>query len=111
MQPFCVSSRIFWLGFVSALSLFGCASVPAVDDMGIEQQAGTPQIVGAQGPLTAARSRAILTRLEAQSQGSDLLERHLAIEQAVAGTPLVAGNHTTLLHDGPETFRAMFKAV
>jgi cardiolipin synthase len=111
MQPCCVSSRIFWVGFITALSLFGCASVPDVDDVGIEQQVGTPQIVGAHGPLTAAQSRTILARLEQQSQGSDLLERHLAIEQAVAGAPLVAGNHTTLLHDGPETFRAMFKAM
>jgi len=111
MQPRYVSPRIFWAGLVAALSLCGCASVPDVDDIGREQQAGTPQIVGAHGPLTAAQSRVILARLAQQSPGSDLLERHLAIEQAVAGAPLIAGNQTTLLHDGPETFRAMFKAI
>lgn len=111
MQPCFVSSRIFQVGLVGALFLCGCASVPDVDDIGTEQQASTPQIVGAHGPLTVAQSRAILVRLEAQSQGSDLLERHLAIEQAVVGAPLIAGNQTTLLHDGPETFRAMFKAI
>jgi cardiolipin synthase len=100
-----------WASVLAACLLFGCASVPDVDDL-IERTSGEPQtIVGARGPLSPAQSKAILARLDQQTNGSDILDRHLAIEQAVAGAPLVAGNRTTLLQDGPETFRAMFKAI
>src|SRR5215469_9110355 len=111
MQLLCVSSRMFWQLVAAAFLLFGCASVPKVDEL-IDQGSGAPQtVVGARGPLSPARSQAILARLQQQSPDSDILARHLAIEQAVAGAPLVAGNRTTLLHDGPETFRAMFRAI
>jgi cardiolipin synthase len=100
-----------WASVLAACLLFGCASVPDVDDL-IDRTSGEPQtIVGARGPLSPAQSKAILARLEQQTNGSDILDRHLAIEQAIAGAPLVAGNRTTPLHDGPETFRAMFKAI
>ncbi len=68
-------------------------------------------VVASRGPLSATQSRAILARLEAQEKGSDMLERHLAVEQTVADTPLVVGNRTTLLEDGPATFHAMFQAI
>jgi cardiolipin synthase len=100
-----------WASVLAACLLFGCASEPDVDDL-IEHTSGGPQtIVGARGPLSPAQSKAILARLDQQTSGSDILDRHLAIEQAVAGAPLIAGNRTTLLHDGPETFRAMFNAI
>jgi cardiolipin synthase A/B len=97
--------------FVAAALLWGCATVPDVDDV-IRHSAGEPQaIVGARGPLSPAQSRTILARLAQQSPDSDLLQRHLAIEQAVADAPLIAGNRTTLLQDGPDSFRAMFAAI
>ena len=34
-----------------------------------------------------------------------LLARHAALEQRIAETPLVAGNRTRILEDGPETWR------
>jgi len=42
---------------------------------------------------------------------TDALQRHLVIEQAVAESPLVAGNHTHVLRDGVETFSAAFDAI
>src|SRR5262249_7260925 len=54
---------------------------------------------------------AVLASLRAEAGNSDLLRRHLAVERAVAGSPLVAGNRTRLLRDGAETFRAMFAAI
>ena len=90
-----------------ATVLGGCA-VPSVDGV-IDHAPKSPQIVvGARGPLSPAQSKAVIERLGAQS---DLLQRHLAIEQEIAGTPLSVGNRTQLLHDGPETFRAMFAAM
>jgi len=110
MQLLCASSRWYRPYVLAACLLAGCASVPDVDEA-VEQGSGPPAIIGAHGPLSAAQSRAVLARLEQQTRGSDILDRHLAIEQAVAGAPLIAGNRTTLLHDGPETFAAMFKAI
>jgi cardiolipin synthase len=87
-------------------ALAGC-SVPSVDGA-IDGRAGPQTVVGVRGPLSPAQSKAIIARLGAQS---DLLQQHLAIEQEVSGTPLSIGNHTHLLVDGPETFRAMFAAI
>lgn len=69
------------------------------------------QVVGARGPLTQRQSKDLLDRLRSQNPNSDILDRHLAIEQAVAETPLIVGNHTQLLRDGAMTFDAMFDAI
>jgi len=90
------------------LLVAGCAAVPKVDDT---PPAQAPHIVGARGPLTAQQSRALLDRLAAEPGDAGLLKRHSAIEEAVAETPLVAGNATGLLIDGRETFAAMFAAI
>src|SRR5215469_7437976 len=110
LQLLCVSLRWCRPCLFAGCLLAGCASVPDVDEA-IDYGAGPPEIVGARGPLSPAQSKEILTRLGQQPKAPDILARHLAIEQGVAGAPLVAGNRTTLLHDGPDTFRAMFKAM
>jgi cardiolipin synthase A/B len=93
--------------FCLGAALAGCA-VPSVDRV-IDRVPARPEtVVGARGPLSPAQAQAIIARLGAPS---DLLQRHLAIEQEVAGTPLSVGNRTHLLHDGPETFRAMFAVM
>ncbi len=89
--------------------LAGCAVVPKVDDT--PQPQPTTTIMGARGPLTAQQSRALLDRIAPEPGDAGILKRHLAIEEAVAETPLVAGNATRLLIDGPETFAAMFAAI
>ncbi len=90
------------------LALLGGCSVPSVDAV-IDRTPKMPQtVVGANGPLSPTQGKAVIARLGAQS---DLLQRHLAIEQEVAGTPLSVGNRTQLLQDGPATFRAMFAAI
>ncbi len=95
------------LSFFLAALLSGCA-VPSVDGVIDHTPKGQQTVVGARGPLSPAQSKAVIARLGAQS---DLLQRHLAIEQEVAGMPLSIGNRTRLLQDGPETFRAMFAAI
>jgi len=90
------------------LMVAGCAAVPRVNDT---PPAEAPHIVGAGGPLTAQQSRALLERLAAEPGDAGLLKRHSAIEEAVAETPLVAGNSTHLLIDGRDTFAAMFAAM
>lgn len=91
--------------------LCGCAPVPSVNKLIDRAPAETTTVVGVRGPLSTAQSKAILDHLNQQAQGSDLLQRHLAIEQALVDAPLIAGNRTKLLHDGPATFRAMFDVI
>lgn len=86
-----------------------CAAVPDADKIINEsaQNATSPRVMTPRGPLSAAQSAEILRDIGA----TDSLQRHLAIEQALSENPLIAGNSTRVLRDGPETFRAMFKAM
>jgi cardiolipin synthase len=105
-----------WLLTTAALAaLVACAPVPeAKVDQAIRQPAGgteTPRLVGAQGPLSPAQSKAVLDRLRTEARDSDVMARHLAIEEDVAETPLVVGNKTQLLQDGAQAFHAVFAAI
>lgn len=90
-----------------------CSSVPDID--GLVGRAGSgssrPQIVGARGPLTVKQSRMVLARLELESPHSDVLARHLALEDALADSPLVVGNRITLLRDSAATLAATFRII
>ena len=92
-------------------SVLTACSVPNVSGTIAKAPPGPQTVVGAHGPLSSARSRQILDALKRQSPNSDILDRHIAIEEAVTGTPLIAGNRTTILHDGDATFAAMFNAI
>jgi cardiolipin synthase len=85
-----------------------CAAVPKVNDAPAPQPA---RILGARGPLSAQQSRVLLDRLAREPGEASMLRRHTAIEEAVAETPLVAGNAARLLIDGEQTFTAMFAAI
>ncbi len=66
---------------------------------------------GAHGQLSAAQSKAVLDRLKARGTGTDIFDRHLALEEAINGSPLTVGNRVQLLQDGPATYQAMFSAI
>src|ERR1700704_4902928 len=90
-----------------------CASVPKVDQNldEIPRLQAPAQIMGALGPLTPRQSKALLDKIGAEAGDAGMLKRHVAIEEAVAESPLVAGNQTRLLADGESTFPAMFRAI
>lgn len=94
------------------LGLQSCATLPdAEQQMSV---AHTQQVAfeDAHGKVTTARSDAILTQLEGPEGPTDILQKHLAYEQAVnAHSPLVLGNKLTLLQNGPETYESMFEAI
>jgi cardiolipin synthase A/B len=91
--------------------LAGCDVLPTIVP-DLERRAGPPvQLEGARGPLSAAQSKAILERMASRSQDSDIFERHLALEEAIVGSPLTTGNRVVLLQDGPATYRAMLAAI
>jgi len=66
---------------------------------------------GARGPLSAAQSKAILDRLASRGQDTSIFDRHLALEEAIVGSPLTTGNRVVLLQDGPATYRAMLSVI
>lgn len=84
-----------------------CASVPdAQERKAREAQAG----------LSADAARDSYRRgqgiaADPQTPKDDFLARHLAVEQAVSGAPLVAGNRVRLLADGPSTYQAMLQTI
>jgi cardiolipin synthase len=91
--------------------LMGCSSLPTIVP-DLARPPGPPaQLEGAQGPLSAAQSKAILVGLASRGQPTDIFERHLAIEEAIVGSPLTTGNEVLLLQDGPATYRAMLAAI
>ena len=103
------------VGLISLSGLLGlvaCSSLPKiVPDLALESGRPPVQLEGARGPLSAAQSKAILDGLASRGPATDIFERHLAIEEAIVGSPLTAGNQVVLLQDGPATFQAMHAAI
>jgi len=91
--------------------LSGCASLP--DTSGILQRHAGQQtrFETARGTLSEKRSAAILQRLQRSTGELDILDRHIALEEAISDTPLTLGNRVTLLEDGEATYAAMFEAI
>lgn len=92
-------------------SLSGCDVLPTIVP-DLARRPGPPvQLEGARGPLSAAQSKAILDRLRSGGQETSIFDRHLALEEAIVGSPLTTGNQVLLLQDGPATYRAMLAAI
>jgi cardiolipin synthase len=100
-----------WLAFVVLGLVAGCSSLPTIVP-DLARSPGPPvQLEGARGPLSVAQSKAILDGLASRSPNTDIFERHLALEEGIAGSPLTTGNQVLLLQDGPATYQAMFAAI
>ena len=93
------------------LCLGGCSSLPTIVPDLARPSARAVRLEGARGVLSAAQSKAILDRLQARGTATDIFDRHLALEEAVVGSPLTTGNQVVLLQDGPATYQAMFAAI
>src|SRR6186713_1089610 len=106
--------NVGYVALVSAglLSMQGCATLPNAEQEMAVPHAQQVEFEGAHGPVSDARSDAIIGRLEAKEGASELLDKHLAYEQAInVDSPLVLGNKLTLLQNGPATYQAMFKVI
>lgn len=100
-----------WLA-IGLLGIFsGCATLPSVATDMPTPKAEPIRLEGARGPLSIEQSKAILARLQARTKETSIFDRHLALEEAIVGSPLVVGNKVVLLEDGPATFQAMFTAI
>ncbi|NQE50159.1 cardiolipin synthase [Herbaspirillum rubrisubalbicans] len=101
-----------WLLLVLlSLTLAACSSLPTIVPDMDTQSARTIQMKGGRGVLSAAQSKAVLDKLRAQNADNTILDRHVAIEGAITGSPLVTGNKVTLLIDGPATYASMQQAI
>jgi len=96
---------------VLAASGAGCSSLPTIVPDMARRPAPPVQLEGARGPLTAQQSKAILDRLKRGAEDTGIFDRHLALAEAIVGSPLMVGNKVVLLQDGPATFQAMFTAI
>ena len=95
---------ILWLGP-------GCAGVPDAQFVTKRYTTQAAEFKTAWGPVSERISTAILGDLKRKAGDLDILDRQVAIEQAIVGKPLVLGNKVTLLQDGPATYQAMFGAI
>ena len=105
-----------WFEGATALALAallaGCGSLPRINPDMASLRSGAPvQVDGAGGPLSAQKSRDVLDRLKARGAETTLLDRQLAFEEAITGSPLTTGNKVMLLVDGPKTYESMFEAI
>ncbi len=90
---------------IAALALAGCAPLPRLQDrlQDLEHAAAT-----------GARLLPVAWPGEQRLQGphpGGLLDRQLEVMPAIADAPLVAGNATTILVDGPEAYTAILAAI
>jgi cardiolipin synthase len=93
------------------LGLAGCDALPTIVPDLARRPGPAVQLEGAHGPLSAAQSKAVLDGLKSRGQETNIFERHLALEEAIVGSPLTTGNEVRLLEDGPATYRAMLAAI
>ena len=93
------------------LGLAGCQTLPAPPAASAAATLPAVRVQGTRGPLSAAQSKQLLDGLRSRRQDTDIFDRHLAVEEAVADGPLTTGNAVLLLQDGPDTYAAMLKAI
>lgn len=98
----------------AALTLSSCAALnqPSPAPIPVVSKGEPIAFDDAHGPVPPQKSGRIIRALERESGDNGILQRHLAVEQALnQGSPLVLGNRLTLLQDGPRTYQAMFAAI
>ena len=103
--------RVKLLCLVGLAVFAGCSSLPAIHPDLARPSKATVRLEGSRGVLTAPQSKAILDQLRSRSPDTNIFDRHLAVEEAIVGSPLTTGNQVQLLQDGPATYRAMFAAI
>ncbi|MEO4046028.1 cardiolipin synthase [Pseudomonas sp. CAU 1711] len=108
-----LSVRLLRPGLLAPLCLnllAACSVLPTlVPDM--SREAPPVPLDGPHGPLSAARSQAIIAQLQADAKSTGFFDLHLAVEESIVGSPLTTGNRVELLQDGPRTYQAMLDAI
>ncbi|MDZ4254194.1 MAG: cardiolipin synthase [Sulfuritalea sp.] len=98
-------------GLSCLFAIAACATLPDTDELIARHAGQIARFENARGPISAKRSAAVLAELKRKSGDLDILDKQIALEQAVVGSPLIMGNKVTLLQDGRATYAAMFAAI
>lgn len=88
-----------------------CAALPDSDAIIERHTEQAARFANASGPLSTQRNTAIVAELKRKSGDIDILDKQIALEQAIVGSPLILGNKVALLQDGKATYAAMFAAI
>jgi cardiolipin synthase A/B len=102
------------LAFACAMvTISACGTLPRLSSVtATADTVQTPTVAGTRGPFNERQAEAMLARATDGSKDEDnVLNRQVALEEAITGVPLSAGNDVTLLYDGPATYAAMLKAI
>ena len=94
-----------------AFVLAGCASLPPIDRHMLRQEREPVRVENARMALSHAESERILADLKRRAPNAGLLERHLAVEEALTDTALSIGNRVQPLEDGKAAYAAMLAAI
>lgn len=104
--------RIVHFVFLIGIGLLGsaCAALPEVRYLNSSLVApANPTVTNEKGTLSARKTNSLLVKRWRNSHVD--ISALAALEEAVTGAPLVAGNTVTLLYDGPQTMAAMIAAI
>lgn len=95
---------------VCALLAFACAwqGPPKAD---VKPQPATPVVLAATGQVSPAQAEDAIDEAVATAASRHRAEQLVTAIQAQTGVPLIRGNHTRLLIDGPQTYKAILAAV
>jgi cardiolipin synthase len=100
-----------FLAVIAVAACAACATVQPIDRFMLSSERETVRLADGKGALSHAQSQRILEDLKRRSPDSAILDRHIAVEEALAGSPLSVGNAATPLEDGKAAYAAMFKAI
>jgi cardiolipin synthase len=93
------------------LPLAGCVTVPNAHQLATEPGKTTPVIEGALHPLSPAQDEKAIKSVARYPGDDAALQKQVAVEGQVAGTPLIAGNKVSLLQNGRPAYDAMMRAI
>ena len=96
--------RLVAAAALCVLAAAGCATLPDTDAAIARHTGQAARFENASGPVSAQKSAAVLAELKRKSGDIDILEKQIALEQAIVDSPLVLGNKVTLLQDGAATY-------
>jgi cardiolipin synthase A/B len=95
---------------LSAVLLVGCGSLPFPHRTANSDSIPAVRIEGMRGTLTAQQSARVLAGKNGNVE-TNIFTKHLVQVEGIAESPLMTGNKTTLLRDGPETYKSMYAAI
>ena len=99
-----------WTMAILLAGLSACAALPDVRTLPTRQTASQPvTIENSEGDMSARKAASLLAR---RVHGTRMdVQKLAALEEAATGSPLIYGNRTTLLFDGPQAMGAMQNAI